>query len=52
MKLQGEYKYFHEGASLVTQFVGDENVGLDVTLDKVQVNEWNILPLMKPMVNS
>ena len=37
-------------ASLATQLI-EEQIQLDMTLDGIQVNGWNIFPLVEPMVN-
>ena len=50
MKQQGDYKFFRKGAFFAIRLT-EEQIKLDMSLDGIQVNGWNILPLIEPMVN-
>ena len=52
MKKKGEYKYFQTGVSLGAIQLVDKQIKLDMTLDGIKVNGWEIQPLTEPMVSS
>ena len=47
---EGDYKHFRKGAFFATH-LAEEQIKLDMSLDGIQVNGWNILPLIEPMIN-
>ena len=46
---QEGYKHFRKGAILTTQLVED-SIKLNMSMDGVKVDGWNIRPLVEPMV--